>query len=82
MTILLRLDDEMNRQLSCNVEPNDSAATLAMELVDYGFICLVDKEKVANLIDDTLRNFSHGSRSPCSGVRTVGTTDTESVAVS
>lgn len=38
MTILLRMDDKMNRQLTCAVSRGDSAALLAAELVQLGFI--------------------------------------------
>ncbi len=38
MTLLLRMDDRMNRQLSCTVVAKDDAMALAEELVHYGFI--------------------------------------------
>lgn len=40
MTILLRMDDKMNRQLTCIISEPDtpSPITLAQELVYYGFI--------------------------------------------
>ncbi|CAH2246155.1 jg4595 [Pararge aegeria aegeria] len=38
MTILLRMDDKMNRQLTCAVTRRDSAHALAHELVQLGFI--------------------------------------------
>lgn len=38
MTILLRMDDKMNRQLTCLVAQNESATALAQELVHLGFI--------------------------------------------
>ena len=38
MTILVRMDDKMNRQLSCVVSETDTAFELATELVYYGFI--------------------------------------------
>ena len=41
MTILLRMDDKMNRQLSCEVNEDDTPAGLADELVHHGFITLV-----------------------------------------
>ena len=39
MTILLRMEDKMNRQLTCEVTEQDTSVTLAEELVHYGFIC-------------------------------------------
>lgn len=38
MTILLRMDDKMNRQLTCAVSRRDTATALAHELVQLGFI--------------------------------------------
>ena len=38
MTLLLRMDDKMNRQLSSTVQKSDQALALAEELVHYGFI--------------------------------------------
>lgn len=38
MTIILRMDDKMNRQLTCAVSRRDSASHLARELVQLGFI--------------------------------------------
>lgn len=38
MTILLRMDDKMNRQLTCPVSQLDTSMLLAQELVHFGFI--------------------------------------------
>lgn len=38
MTLILRMEDKMNRQLSSTVIKGDDAMTLADELVRYGFI--------------------------------------------
>lgn len=38
MTILLRMDDKMNRQLTCQISPDDTAIALSHELVHLGFI--------------------------------------------
>uniref|UniRef100_A0A0K8TKC3 Nuclear receptor-binding protein homolog n=1 Tax=Tabanus bromius TaxID=304241 RepID=A0A0K8TKC3_TABBR len=56
MTILLRMDDKMNRQLTCQVSQDDSANLLSNELVHLGFIHDSDREKIAALIEDTLRS--------------------------
>ncbi|XP_049538188.1 nuclear receptor-binding protein [Anopheles darlingi] len=56
MTILLRMDDKMNRQLTCPISADDSAVTLSHELVHLGFIHEIDREKIATMIEDTLRN--------------------------
>ncbi|CAG0880838.1 unnamed protein product [Darwinula stevensoni] len=60
MTILLRMDDNMNRQLTCDVMPNETAAILANELVHYGLINEADLAKLVALIDDTLKNYIPG----------------------
>ncbi|XP_053662116.1 nuclear receptor-binding protein homolog [Anopheles marshallii] len=56
MTILLRMDDKMNRQLTCPISPDDSAVTLSHELVHLGFIHEIDRERIATMIEETLRN--------------------------
>lgn len=56
MTILLRMEDKMNRQLTCPISPDDSAVALSHELVHLGFIHETDREKLASMIEDTLRN--------------------------
>ncbi|XP_055839804.1 nuclear receptor-binding protein homolog isoform X1 [Episyrphus balteatus] len=55
MTILLRMDDKMNRQLTCQVTDTDTAADLTTELVRLGFVHLEDQEKICTLLEDTLR---------------------------
>lgn len=54
MTILLRMDDKMNRQLSCEVTQQDTPYELSEELVFHGLINREDREMVSNLIGDTL----------------------------
>lgn len=56
MTILLRMEDKMNRQLTCPISPDDSAVALSHELVHLGFIHETDREKLATMIEDTLRS--------------------------
>lgn len=55
MTILLRMDDKMNRQLSCAVNGHDSPQQLANELVHLGFIHESDREKLSELMEKSLR---------------------------
>ncbi|XP_077991108.1 nuclear receptor-binding protein-like [Glandiceps talaboti] len=55
LTIILRMDDKMNRHLSCDFTPDDSGMKLAEELVHYGFINLNDQSKVANMIEEQLK---------------------------
>lgn len=54
MTILLRMDDKMNRQLTCHVSDIDNSLVLAEELVHFGFINEADKEKISMLIEEAL----------------------------
>uniref|UniRef100_A0A914Q2L6 Uncharacterized protein n=1 Tax=Panagrolaimus davidi TaxID=227884 RepID=A0A914Q2L6_9BILA len=41
LNILLQLDDYMNRQLTTEVNENDHADELVIELINHGFICQV-----------------------------------------
>uniref|UniRef100_A0A1A9X1T5 Nuclear receptor-binding protein homolog n=1 Tax=Glossina brevipalpis TaxID=37001 RepID=A0A1A9X1T5_9MUSC len=61
MTILLRMDDKMNRQLSCAVTEDDNAVDLTQELVRLGFVHIEDQDKIQALLEETLRStFSEG----------------------
>ncbi|XP_065355240.1 nuclear receptor-binding protein homolog [Calliphora vicina] len=61
MTILLRMDDKMNRQLSCDVNENDTASDLTQELVRLGFVHIDDQDKIQALLEETLcSTFSEG----------------------
>ncbi|XP_053969580.1 nuclear receptor-binding protein homolog [Anastrepha ludens] len=55
MTILLRMDDKMNRQLTCQVTEADSASDLTNELVRLGFVHIDDQDKIQTLLEETLR---------------------------
>ncbi|XP_002739748.1 nuclear receptor-binding protein-like [Saccoglossus kowalevskii] len=61
LTIILRMDDKMNRQLDCDFSPDDNSYTLAEELVHFGFINVNDRDKVANLIEEQLKMASSQS---------------------
>ncbi|EEC18272.1 nuclear receptor-binding protein, putative [Ixodes scapularis] len=54
MTLLLRMDDKMNRQLTCELSLKDTPSVLVTELVHYGFINKDDRNMVEVLIQDTL----------------------------
>jgi len=60
------MDDKMNRQLSCVVDETDTAFELANELVYHGFIHEADREKLANLIEESLYNRLNGIERPSS----------------
>ena len=55
MTILLRMDDKMNRQLTCQVSEEDNAVDLTNELVRLGFVHVDDQDKIQTLLEETLR---------------------------
>ncbi|KAI1287652.1 Nuclear receptor-binding -like protein [Halotydeus destructor] len=54
VTLVLRLDDKMNRQLSCEWRSNDSAKALVEELFTFGLIHADDRELVTRVIEDSL----------------------------
>jgi len=54
LNLLLRLEDQMNRKLSCSVSEDETGIDLANELVEYGLISEIDRDKVANMIDEHL----------------------------
>lgn len=61
MTILLRMDDKMNRQLTCQVTEDDNAVDLTNELVRLGFVHIEDQDKIQALLEETLRgSFADG----------------------
>jgi nuclear receptor-binding protein len=55
LTLLVRFDDQINRQLQCEVT-SDTGESLADDLVYHGFINDKDRDKVASLIGITLPN--------------------------
>lgn len=52
MTLLLRMDDQMNRQLTCEFSGEDTPKSLAEELVGFGFINEDDCSQIVGLIKD------------------------------
>jgi nuclear receptor-binding protein len=56
MTLLLRMDDKMNRQLTCPVLPGDLPDALAQELVHFGFVNESDRHSIEELIAEQLRH--------------------------
>ncbi|KAJ0180803.1 hypothetical protein K1T71_004207 [Dendrolimus kikuchii] len=71
MTILLRMDDKMNRQLTCAVSRADSAPALAHELVQLGFIHEADREKLCRLMEESLRGSFGGAANSSGGGMTL-----------
>ncbi|KAK6302285.1 hypothetical protein J4Q44_G00266400 [Coregonus suidteri] len=62
LSLLLKMDDKLQRQLNCDVLPTDSAKDLASELVYFAFISEEDCEKLAGFLEDAL--CKHWSRPP------------------
>ncbi|XP_029557430.1 nuclear receptor-binding protein 2-like isoform X5 [Salmo trutta] len=54
LSLFLKMDDKLHRQLSCDILPNDSSKDLANELVHYAFISEEDCEKLAGFLEDAL----------------------------
>ncbi|KAL4605025.1 nuclear receptor-binding protein 2-like isoform X1 [Arapaima gigas] len=54
LSLLLKMDDKLIRQLSCDILPTESSKDLASELVHYAFISEEDSEKLAEFLEDAL----------------------------
>lgn len=54
LTLFLRMDDKMSRQVSCVVSLEESAQDISLDLVINGLINEDDCEMVARLIEDTI----------------------------
>nr|XP_033789190.1 nuclear receptor-binding protein 2 isoform X2 [Geotrypetes seraphini] len=52
LTLFLKLEDKLHRQLSCDLLPTDSSQDIASELVQYGFIHKDDFHKLANFLEE------------------------------
>jgi len=58
MTLLLRMDDNMNRQLTCEFMLNEMPKSLADELVTHGFINAVSRPHFITLsVDNTASSY-------------------------
>ncbi|KAI1714039.1 protein kinase domain-containing protein [Ditylenchus destructor] len=59
LQVLLRLDDQMNRQLTTDIGDDDTAENLVEELVHHGFICERDSTRMCSMLVDVLNSSRH-----------------------
>jgi len=79
MMLLLRMDDNMNRQLTCEFTLSETPQMLASELVTHGFINIEDSGKITELIKDAIMNRLMSATSPSNNIAVAATMATTTV---
>ena len=57
LRILLRMEDNMNRQLSCSISQDEDPEKLANELVQHGFIHRFDHYAIKDMLVSGMARF-------------------------
>uniref|UniRef100_W5MVE4 Nuclear receptor-binding protein 2 n=1 Tax=Lepisosteus oculatus TaxID=7918 RepID=W5MVE4_LEPOC len=60
LTLFLKMEDKLHRQLSCDILPADSSKDLANELVHFAFISEEDCDMLAGFLEEALSKYRSG----------------------
>ena len=61
VTLVLKMDDKMNRQLQARFQDAETSEDLADELVQYGFINVNDRDMVVQLLNESRKQSATAS---------------------